>query len=327
MRAGSLPAEFQVAARSSGDVNLASIASPGAGQSRIDAGDMLDVTIASGRNDEEPAPVAVRVSDAGAADVPLVGAVQVGGLESYEASQQIADAAIQRGIYRQPHVTVDIKAKAVNRVTVMGAVKKPGVQELPRAGCDLATALAAAGGLTDEAGTIVEIIRQPPLGGGVKQASYDALYVDQAPAPPQAIRVDLAAPGAIADCRLGDRDMIMAVPREKEMVYVTGLVTKPGQYEMPVKSEVRLLDAVAMAGGCSSPVADKVLVIRRVPGRPEPVPIGASLSTAKRDGRENLVLGAGDVVSVEQTPATAITDTFMKLFRVSFGVAGRTTVF
>jgi len=326
LRAGNLPAELQAPSKRRGDINLASIAAPGAGQSRIDAGDLVDVTIASGRNDEEPAPVAVRVSDSGAADIPLVGPVQVGGLEPFDASQQIAAAAVQRGIYRQPHVTLDIKTKAVNRITVMGAVKKPGVQELPRAASDLATALASAGGLTDEAGSVVEIIRQPPLASAVRPASYDPLHVDYAPTP-QAVRIDLASPGAPADCRLGDRDMVMAVPREKEMIYVTGLVTKAGQYEMPAKSEVRLLDAVAMAGGISSPVADKVLVIRRVPGRPEPVPIGASLSTAKRDGRENLVLGAGDVVSVEQTPATAVTDTFMKLFRVSFGVASRTTVF
>ncbi len=282
------------------------------------------MTIASGRNDEEPTPAVVRVSDAGAVDVPMVGPVQVGGLEAYDASQRIADAAIQRGIFRQPHVMLEIKTKAVNRITVMGAVKKPGTHELPRASSDLAAALAAAGGLTDEAGTVVEIIRQPSL-GAIQPASYDPQGTDQLA--PQTFRVDLAAPGGLGDYRLSDRDMVMAPPRDKEMLFVTGLATKPGQYEMPSNREVRLLDAVAMAGGSASPVADKILVIRRVPGRPEPISIGASLSAAKRNGRENLVLGAGDVVSIEQTPATAVADAFLKLFRVSVGVASRTAAF
>jgi polysaccharide export outer membrane protein len=145
---------------------------------------------------------------------------------------------------------------------------------------------------------------------------------------PQVIRVDLASSqAALADFRLGDRDMVMVKPRDKEMLSITGLVNKPGQYELPANQEVRLLDAIALGGGLSSTVADRVLVIRHVAGQPEPIPIQASLRIAKRDGRENLVLGPGDVVSVEQTPATAVVDAFMKLFRMSVGLAGRSTVF
>jgi hypothetical protein len=68
-------------------------------------------------------------------------------------------------------------------------------------------------------------------------------------------------------------------------------------------------------------VADKVYVIRRVADREEPLVIRASLSEAKRNGLENLRLAAGDTVSVEQTPATALVDTFEKFFRFSYGVA------
>ncbi len=310
-----------------GEINLAGLASPGAAESRIDAGDLLEVSVASGRDEENVEPILARVSESGAADIPLLGPVQLGGLEPFEASQAVADAAIQRGIYRRPHVSLEIKTKAVNRVTVMGAVTTPGVHELPRSSSDLVKALAMAGGLTEEAGTEVEIIRQPPPAtamapGGVTPVSY------QAPAAPQAVRVDMTQIAAApSDYRLGDRDMVMVLPRDKEMLYVTGLVTKPGQFELPRDQEVRLLDAIAMGGGMSSPVADRVLIIRRVPGRPEPVPIQASLRVAKADGRENLVLGAGDVVSVEQTPATAMVDALMRLMRLTVGVTGRTTVF
>ncbi|HYO25660.1 MAG TPA: SLBB domain-containing protein [Lacipirellulaceae bacterium] len=328
LRASSLPPDYRVTARpNAGAINLASLASPGAAESRIDAGDLLEITVASGRDEEKPEPVLARVSDTGAAEIPLVGNVQLGGLEPFEASQAIASAAVERGIYRRPHVALEIKTKAVNRVTVMGAVTTPGVHELPRASSDLVKALAMAGGLTDEAGTQVEIIRQAPPAATSPDGVTPVAYQD-VPAPaPRTVRVDMASLTAQGDYRLSDRDMVMVLPRDKEMLYVTGLVTKPGQFELPRNQEVRLLDAIAMGGGVSSPVADKVLIIRRVPGRPDPAPIQASLRIAKSDGRENLVLGAGDVVSIEQTPATATVDALMRLIRLTVGVTGRTTVF
>jgi polysaccharide export outer membrane protein len=335
-RAGSLPPNFRTVQRTpSGAINLAGIAAPGGGESQINGGDLLEVTVASGRDDETVTPVATRVSDSGAADIPLIGPVQVGGLEPFEASQAVAQAAVERGIFLRPHVTLEIKTRAVNRVTVMGAVEEPGVHKLPRSSSDLVKALAMAGGLTADAGTVVEIIRQPSPETTVAGAANDQLmpasyqYGGAAPmAGPQVIRVDLASSqAALADFRLGDRDMVMVKPRDKEMLSITGLVNKPGQYELPANQEVRLLDAIALGGGLSSTVADRVLVIRHVAGRPEPIPIQASLRIAKRDGRENLVLGPGDVVSVEQTPATAVVDAFMKLFRMSVGLAGRSTVF
>jgi polysaccharide export outer membrane protein len=328
-RAASLPPDMRVSARENrGAIQLASLSSPGAAESRIDAGDLLELTVASGRDEEKAAPILARVSDSGAADVPLVGPVQVGGLEPFEASQAVADAAIQRGIYRRPHVSLEIKTKAVNRVTVMGAVTSPGVHELPRSSSDLVKALAMAGGLTDEAGTVVEIVRQPSTSGGnVTQASY--LGGPPMMPAPQTTRVDMTQIAAApSDYRLGDRDMVMVLPRDKDMIYVTGLVTKPGQFELPRNQDVRLLDAIAMGGGASSPVADKILIMRRAGGgRGEPAPIQASLRLAKSDGRENILLGPGDVVSIEQTPATATVDAMMKLMRLTVGVTGRATVF
>ena len=335
LQASKLPNEFRVAAKTSPDaINLATISSPGGGESRIDPGDLLEINVASGRDGEKPSTILSRVSDSGAADIPLVGPVQVAGLEPFEASQHVVQASIERGIYRRPHVALEIKSKSVNRVTVLGAVAHPGVHELPRGSSDLVKALAMAGGLSDEAGTLVEIVRQPPLFAASDPANpalQPVSYQQRTAGPdaaPQTQRIDLAsAQSKQGDYRLSDRDIVMVLPRDKEMVYITGLVNKPGQFELPKKQELRLLDAIAMAGGLSSQVADKVLIIRHVPDKPEPVPIRASLAAAKRDGQENLVLGAGDVVSVEQTPVTAVVDTVLKLLRFSVGVAGRTTVF
>jgi polysaccharide export outer membrane protein len=96
---------------------------------------------------------------------------------------------------------------------------------------------------------------------------------------------------------------------------------------MPLDQDIHLLDAIAMAGGMKSPVADKILIVRREDKQAQPIFIKASMSKAKKNGLENIRLAAGDTISIEQTPATAVVDAFNKLFRVSLGLAGRSVIF
>jgi polysaccharide export outer membrane protein len=238
----------------------------------------------------------------------------------------------------------------------LGAVTKPGVYELRRGSSDLANALAAAGGLTEDAGTKVDLLRQgadnalatgpnQPAGteqNGVTLASYasspwspqggNGFAPPALPMPgagPQTIHLDLAQIETAAgpSYSLNDRDVVMVLPDETRFIHVTGLVVKPDRFEVPRNQDVRVLDAIAMAGGPSSPVADKVFVIRRLPNMPEPAVIQVSMGSAKRDGNENLRLAPGDLVSVERTPATAVVDTINNLFRMSLGVGGNVVTF
>lgn len=352
--AAKLPPQYRATANKNGKtINFADVSMFGVSNALISPSDLLEITLATGRDDEKPTPTLVRVAEDGTADIPVIGPVPVAGLEAIDASQRIAEAGIQRGMYLHPYVTLEIKSKAMNRITVLGAVENPGVHELPRGGSDLVSALAAAGGLTDEAGTEVEIVRQPTKGlaaNGVPEAngkSGEILLADYQPGgifsppgtdaklaaasmtAPQTLKVDLAgaqASGA-ADFHLSDRDVVMVQPRKVEIIHVAGLVQKPGQFELPPDQDIHLLDAIALAGGLNSPVADKVLIIRRVDGRPEPLVIRASLAKAKQNGLENIRLADGDTISIERTSATAIVDTIGKFLRFSIGLTGRTTVF
>ncbi len=354
-KAADLPDYLQVPpATPTNGLNLAGMTGPGAGTSLIGPGDLLELTIVSGHGGDEVVPLNARVSPQGDLPVPLIGLVHVAGLEPFEAEQQVAAAAIERQIYRQPSITLRVVEPAVNRVTVLGAVTNPGVHELPRGSSDLANALAAAGGLTDEAGSIVDILRQggPSTlaagnGGPASPASEVHLASYQsapwtpppngfAPPPlnaaaevPRTMRLDLAKMESVAGQthELNDRDMVMVLPEEKRLIHVTGLVIKADQFEIPKHQDVRVLDAIAMAGGVSSPVADKAFVIRRLSNMSEPTVIQVSLSQAKRNGRENLRLAPGDLVSVEATAATAVVDTVNNLFRMSLGVGGNLVTF
>lgn len=351
-----MPAQMRVqAAPPTRDLNLASMVGVGNGTNQISPGDLLEMTIASGRSDEENKPYQVRVTRDGTVDASPIGAVAVAGLEPIEAERQIAAAAVERGIFVRPTITLQVLTPAVNRITVLGAVKEPKVVELPKGSSDLARALAAAGGLTEEAGTKVDILRHnAPMFfadgevhpaesqlDGVRLAAYEASGMSSnntnylgstpgyAPGPPQSIRIDLAQAASVnrQDYSLDDRDVVMVLPDEKQFIHVTGLVREPDQFELPRRQDVTVLDAVAMAGGVSSPAADKVYVIRRLPDMPEPAVIQISLADAKRDGNENLRLAPGDLVSVERTASTVIVDSVMTMFRVGFSVGGNLVAF
>lgn len=337
--AATMPPELNVpAANPTPYMDIAEMVGPGTGTNQLSAGDLLELTLASGKSDEQDnKPFQVRINADGTVDAPPIGLVQVAGLEPSAAEQRITQAAIERGIFVRPSVTVLVVKPAVNRVTVLGAVMQPGVKELPKGSSDLARALAAAGGLAEEASTKVDVLRysdetfmadgstKPQATGrdGFVLASYNSEPV------PQSTRIDLAqAPGRKPpNYSLGDRDVVMVLPQEKQFIHVTGLVRTPNQFELPRHQDVTVLDAIALAGGASSPVADKVFVIRHLPDMPEPAVIQVSIREAKRDGNENLRLASGDLVSVERTMSTVMVDSAMTIFRIGVNVGGNLVAF
>jgi polysaccharide export outer membrane protein len=339
--AESLPKQLQVDPTSrTNHMDISSMVAPGSSTNEISTGDLLEVTVASGHSSEEKLkPLQLRVTREGSVNIPPIGPVQVVGMEAFAAEQQIVNAAIERGIFVRPSVTVLVLTPAVNRITVLGAVSEPGVKELPKGSCDIARALAAAGGLTEEASTKVDVLRYSSQTfvadssapsqstDGVMLASYNSATST----PPQTVRIDLAQvpkqPGNQPSYSLGDRDVVMVLPADKQFVHVTGLVRNPNQFELPQHQDMTVMDAIALAGGVSSPVADKVFIIRRLPDMTEPAVIQLSIREAKSNGNENLRLAAGDLVSVERTPSTIFVDSVMTMFRVGFSVGGNLVAF
>lgn len=338
LQARSLPPELRATPGAGMQrVRLGGLATTTAPSAAIGADDVLKMRIVTGLAAEEPIEHQARVAADGTIDTPLVGRVVVAGYEPAVAADQIAAAAVARGVFVRPQVSVEVESPATHRVTVLGAVGEPGVKDLPRSGCDVLSAIAAAGGLTEEAGAVVELLRggSEQLAEAAPPSEVQQVAFNQPQAGPlAALRsraevIDLARPEATPPdrLRLSDRDVIIVRPKQMRVIHVTGLVKSPNQFELMEEHDMRVLDAIAMAGGPSSVVADKVLVLRQLPRQPEPVAIEVSIAQAKKDGSENLILQAGDLVSVESTATTAVFDTFTTLFRVTMGVGGNLTAF
>jgi polysaccharide export outer membrane protein len=116
---------------------------------------------------------------------------------------------------------------------------------------------------------------------------------------------------------LEDGATVMVMKKPTRFIQVIGLVRASNRFEMRNDQEMRLLDAIALAGGCSLSIADKIYIIRQVPNRADPALIETSIKEAKRDGAANILLAAGDVVSVEETPVTFVVGTIRDF--VGFG--------
>jgi polysaccharide export outer membrane protein len=332
-----LPASMLAARRENAQtVDLSRLAGQAVNSELIDRGDVVEVTIATGIREREVIPIPVRVKDDGIAEITVIGPVHLAGLELAEAEAAITGAAIQRNYYRNPNITVTMKHQRVNHITVVGAVKDPGKYGIPRGQSDLLAALVAAGGLAENAGTNVEI-RNPAKGARppdpiASTAPDDVNTVGHSvpglatgsipPAQRNSIKVDLvsATKAGTGGYVVEDGAVIMVEKRDPEPVHVLGLVQKPNRYEFPIGEDLRVTHAVALAGGITSPVADKIIVIRKNPDTHETGKIILKLSEAKSNLQSNLLLAPGDVVSVEQTPLTMLLDT-IKIINFGFGAS------
>ncbi len=308
-----------------GTIDLSTMARQATSTDLIYPGDVLEITMATGAEEQSPQTWPLRVMEDGQVQVPLVGSVRLAGLSLTDAEQQVRRLSVQREIFRDPHVSVLMKQRRMIQVRVVGAVETPGVYELPAAGSDLLAALVAAGGFNDEAGSVIEI-RHPNSASSIAEGGSAfgvrlASFVESTESPARTVHVDLTANPSEAselDLHLEDGSVVVVQERTKRSVSVIGLVQRPNNYELPTDESLRVLDAIALAGGLRVSVANQVRVIRRIPEREDPIVIEVSLRKAKLDGRENLVLTAGDIVSVEETPATFLVETIRGFLRFGF---------
>ncbi len=301
-----------------GSLDLSKLAS-GASSQRINPGDSVNMTIVTGVEERQPEAWLLRVSDDGSLNVPLIGSVQLAGYDVQTAQAVVRDASVKRGIYRQPTVSITIQDRQTNHIAVVGAVNEPNEFDLPVANSNLLSAINNAGGLSDHADRIIEI-RQP--------AQVVAGPNGPVQTPPRTVQVDLQAATQSptgTQIPLADGAVVNVRKRDQRFIHVLGLVNRPDQFELPANKNVRVLDAVALAGGRRFSFADKAFVVRQIPGNPDPALIEVSIQEAKEDSTTNIVLQDGDVVSVEETPTTLLLGTLQQFIRV--GVNGSVSVF
>jgi polysaccharide export outer membrane protein len=116
------------------------VASASLGDYRIGPEDLLEVQVFG----VEQLARTVRVNSFGMISLPLIGAIPLGGMTAQEAEKLIA-RKLAENYLQDPQVSVFIKEYTNQRVTIEGAVTKPGIYPL-RGQTTLLRTLAIAGG-------------------------------------------------------------------------------------------------------------------------------------------------------------------------------------
>lgn len=105
---------------------------------------------------------ATQVSDSGTVNLPLVGEVRAGGLTAQELERELT-RLLGAKYLQKPQVTVYIREFNSQRITLEGAVKKPGVYPM-RGKTSLLQSIALAEGLDPSADSTVVVFRQTDRG-------------------------------------------------------------------------------------------------------------------------------------------------------------------
>jgi len=249
---------------------------------KIGPKDLLEITVLGV---QEINKHVVRVSEEGRITLPLLGEVGVGNLTKFEVEKKLAGLAGEK-IVLNPQVTVHILEYLSRRVSVVGAVEKPGPFELLGRQTVL-NAISEAGGLTRDAGEEIIIIRQLPEGESTSiRISIDGLFVQGDP------KLNLVLePGDVIN-----------VPVDKLVpIYVFGQVRNPGALQVKRSSLPTLTQAIAQAGGFTDRANRKRVQIRRKDAAGHEIEINVNVRNILKGKIKDIPLLVNDTVYVPES--------------------------
>jgi polysaccharide export outer membrane protein len=249
---------------------------------KIGPKDLLEITVLGV---PEIAKLVVRVSEEGRITLPLLGEVGVGNLTKFEVEKKLTGLAGEKVVLK-PQVTVHILEYNSRRISVVGAIEKPGSFELIGRRTVLA-AIAEAGGLTRDAGEEIIVIRQLPGGENTSiRISVDGLFVKGDPA----LNI-LLEPGDVVN-----------VPVERMApIYVFGQVRNPGALQVKRSGVPTLTQAIAQAGGFTDRANRKKVQIRRKDASGKELTITVNVRDILKGKKKDIPLMINDTVYVPES--------------------------
>ncbi len=255
----------------------------------IGTDDVLTVTLTGLEEPTISSIYRVRVDKEGEIDLPLVGEVNVGGLDQIEAEAKIKDSYVPN-IVRQMTVNIEVTVFDTTDVVVSGSVQLPGLVLLRRTERNLLYAVLGAGGVSAEASgwATLRRVRRPK-----DEVTFDLM---------DPVQLD----AALSMDPLEDGDQIVVHAAQPNTVYVGGLVNRPAPLSFPPGVKATVLQALAAAGGLRTDVfPTEGTLIRRQPDGSD-VQVLLDLDRIQRGEDENIELAAGDILWVPETVETRI---------------------
>ena len=227
----------------------------------------------------------VRVTEDGKITLPLLGEVEVEGLTKAELEVKLKQLLEEKWLH-DPQVTIFIQEHQSKRVSVLGAVGSPGPYEL-LGRQTLLQIISQAGGLTQEAGNEIIVMRQLPDGTSTSlKISID----------------DLILKGdATLNIPLQPDDTVIIPIDRTVYIYVFGQVRSPGALEVRKSNIPTLIQAIAQAGGFLERASKGRVLIKRMDENGEEIEIKVNVRNILKGKRKDIQLKENDTIYVPET--------------------------
>ena len=284
------------------------------GAYRVGPGDVVQITVFEVAELSQPAVV----TQQGSIPLPLVGEVGVEGLTTSEIESKLTSLYSQ-DLLRNPQISVRVEEFRSQPVSILGAVREPGVYQL-QGRRRLLDVLAIAGGLSPEVGETITISRLGVQHPGVRRPMSGE--VDSPQSPPSVQLVHLLD----AEDRLGRREELRVSVRglltgaageagnplvephdvvqvaKAGVVYVLGAVKQPGGFPIKDQEKVTVLRALSLAAGLNGNAAlQKARIIHQIGAEKIEVPVAVRDILRGRTG--DVELETNDILYIPDSRA------------------------
>ncbi|MDQ2945071.1 MAG: polysaccharide export protein [Acidobacteriota bacterium] len=244
---------------------------------------------------------AMRIGPDGYIQLPLIGRVHAAGMSVHALESEIKTRL--RDYIQEPEVAVTVFELKSQPVSVLGAVKSPGVRQL-EGSQSILDMLSAAGGLDADAGYTLTLLRRREWG----------------PVPLPGARSDASGQFSVGDISLSDlmegkaaeqnivvrpHDVI-SVPRAK-LIYVIGEVHKSGGFTVREQETVSVLQVLSLAEGLLRTAGpEHAKIIRRLGTGAEKQEIPLNVKNILAGKEADVVLKPNDILFIPNSASRSI---------------------
>lgn len=225
-----------------------------------------------------------RVSSQGTVRLPVLGDFEVAGKTEAEAASAL-ETSLEASYVERASVSIQVLEIRARSFTVIGAARQPGEYGLPGER-SLLEAITAAGGLADNHGSSIHVLRRASNGlSDQLTIDIDDLLVRADP------RVNIP---------ILPNDLINVEKQASIHVYLLGEVSTPGEQSFDTTERATLLYAIARAGGLADRASPKIVIQRRGEGD-EVEQIHANYKQIVAGKAPDVELEDGDVLIVKES--------------------------
>ena len=257
------------------------------------------ITVMVGQFQDQFSDKTFRIDGQGDVSLPLVGRIHAAGLTLHGFEDWIKDHL--GPILKHPDVVVNISEFASQSVSVLGAVKNPGVEKIVGSN-NLFNVLSLAGGLSDSAGTTVKITRESRWG----VIPGNNTVVDSSGKFSTAVLHMKEISQSGADSLIVMPGDTIFVPKA-DLVYAVGDLTKPGGFPIGENETLSALQVVSLAGGLVKTAAgDKAKILRAIPGSSSRTEIPVNIKKLMAGKTQDIPLQADDILFIPNSDAKSV---------------------